>query len=92
MQGKVFLIIYFMRPTLFRSFCSAWDEIIDVFGDGHDYDWALVADDDQEMADETEKKLDMKYRDVSLLITWHSQDILHALFRYLSQRKLQPVS
>ena len=44
---------------------SAWDEIIDVFGDGHDYDWALAADDDQEIADEAEKKLDMKYRDVS---------------------------
>jgi hypothetical protein len=26
--------------------CSAWDEIYEVFGDGRDYEWALVEDDD----------------------------------------------
>ena len=45
---------------------STWDEIQDVFGDGHDYDWALE-DDEQELADDVQK-MDMKYRDVSLTI------------------------
>ena len=26
--------------------CSSWDEIYEVFGDGRDYEWALVEDDD----------------------------------------------
>ena len=62
-----------------------------MFGDGHDYDWALAADDDQEIADEAEKKLDMKYRDVS------QNDFLEVIDTYLfarssSQLRLRPAS
>ena len=44
--------------------CSAWDEVHDVFGDGHDYDWALDADDEVEREDDIGKP-EMKYQDVS---------------------------
>lgn len=43
---------------------SAWDEIYEVFGDGHDYDWALVDDEDAAM-DEEMQKSETKYQDVS---------------------------
>ena len=43
---------------------SAWDEIHDVFGDGHEYDWALEADDEIQY-DEDHLKPEMKYQDVS---------------------------
>ena len=43
---------------------SAWDEIYDVFGDGHDYDWALV--DEEELGlEEDVPKGEMRYQDVS---------------------------
>lgn len=42
---------------------SAWDEIYDVFGHGHDYDWALAADDELDY-DEGELKPEMRYQDV----------------------------
>jgi transcription elongation factor SPT6 len=43
---------------------SVWDGIHDVFGDGHDYDWALVGDDeDGGMAEDVEP--DVRYQDVS---------------------------
>ncbi|GJE87155.1 transcription elongation factor Spt6 [Phanerochaete sordida] len=42
---------------------SAWDEIYEVFGDGHDYDWALVDDDEAGMEEETQKA-ETKYQDV----------------------------
>jgi hypothetical protein len=47
---------------------SAWEEIIEVFGDGHDYDWALEGDEDpvEHMEDEEAPKPDMKYTDVSI--------------------------
>lgn len=44
---------------------SAWDEIHDVFGDGHDYDWALADDDEDALMDEAVKS-EMKYQDVSI--------------------------
>ena len=44
---------------------SAWDEIHEVFGDGHDYDWALV-DDDEPAYEEEQVKPEMKYQDVRL--------------------------
>lgn len=47
-------------PDIFNS---AWDEIHDVFGDGHDYDWALNVDDDDGVADDIGKP-EMKYQDV----------------------------
>lgn len=50
-----------------RTFLSAWAEIHDVFGDGHDYDWALEGDDDAEFNEDVLKP-DMKYQDVSILI------------------------
>ncbi len=53
---------------------SAWDEIHDVFGDGHEYDWALAADDEVEYEEE-QLKPEMKYQDVSE-------------FRYLSYFRL----
>ena len=41
---------------------SAWNEIHDVFGDGHEYDWALEGDDEAEY--EERLKPEMKYQDV----------------------------
>jgi hypothetical protein len=54
-------------PTLIQ--CSAWDEIHDVFGDGHEYDWALEADDEIQY-DEDNLKPEMKYQDVSFFLVW----------------------
>lgn len=45
---------------------SAWAEIHDVFGDGHEYDWALEADDEGDFNDE-QLKPDMRYQDVGFL-------------------------
>jgi hypothetical protein len=42
---------------------SAWAEIHDVFGDGHEYDWALEGDDEAEFNEE-QLKPEMKYQDV----------------------------
>ncbi|KAJ6496747.1 transcription elongation factor SPT6 [Mycena vitilis] len=50
------------RPELVGIDALAWDEIHDVFGDGHDYDWALAEEDD--LMDEEEAKPDTKYVDV----------------------------
>ena len=47
---------------------SAWDEIHEVFGDGHDYDWALV-DDEEAVYEEDRAKPEMKYQDVSVVMT-----------------------
>lgn len=44
---------------------SAWDEIHEVFGDGHDYDWALA--DDEDDYKEEQIKPDMNYQDVGSL-------------------------
>lgn len=58
-----------MRITIYTAavftltLFSAWDEIHEVFGDGHEYDWAL-ADDDEARFDEELGKPDMKYQDV----------------------------
>ncbi|TFK42525.1 transcription elongation factor SPT6 [Crucibulum laeve] len=50
------------RPELAGIDANAWDEIHDVFGDGHEYDWALVGDDEEYAEDEF--KPEMKYQDV----------------------------
>ena len=42
---------------------SAWDELHEVFGDGHEYDWALVGDDELDREEE-QYKPDIRYRDV----------------------------
>ena len=47
-------------PVLMQS---EWDEIFDVFGDGHKYDWALAGDEEMEY-DEDHHKPEMKYQDV----------------------------
>ncbi|KDR81667.1 hypothetical protein GALMADRAFT_239777 [Galerina marginata CBS 339.88] len=52
-----------VRPELAGIDANAWDEIHDVFGDGHEYDWALVGDDDADL-DEEQYKPEMKYQDV----------------------------
>ncbi|KAJ7709827.1 transcription elongation factor SPT6 [Mycena rosella] len=51
------------RPELVGIDALAWDEIHDVFGDGHEYDWALVEDEDIVYEDETAKP-DTKFGDV----------------------------
>ncbi|PPR03612.1 hypothetical protein CVT24_007728 [Panaeolus cyanescens] len=51
-----------VRPELVGIDANAWDEIHEVFGDGHEYDWALVGDDELEY--EEEVKPDMRYQDV----------------------------
>ncbi|KAJ3517179.1 hypothetical protein NLJ89_g675 [Agrocybe chaxingu] len=50
-----------VRPELAGIDANAWDEIHDVFGDGHEYDWALVDDDEFE---EEHYKQDTKYQEV----------------------------
>ncbi|KAF7969884.1 hypothetical protein HWV62_25605 [Athelia sp. TMB] len=52
-----------VRPELAGIDANAWAEIHDVFGDGHDYDWALEGDDDTEFNEDVLKP-DMKYQDV----------------------------
>lgn len=42
---------------------SAWDELHEVFGDGHEYDWALVGDDEVDHEEE-QYKPEMKYHEV----------------------------
>ena len=51
---------------LILVYLSAWDEIHDVFGDGHEYDWALGGDNKMEPYQDTQKP-EMKYQDVSTL-------------------------
>ncbi|KAK7019339.1 transcription elongation factor Spt6 [Favolaschia claudopus] len=50
------------RPELVGIDALAWDEIHDVFGDGHDYDWAMG--DEDEIPEEEEPKPDTKFADV----------------------------
>ncbi|KAF8892531.1 SH2 domain-containing protein [Infundibulicybe gibba] len=51
------------RPELAGIDAVVWDELHDVFGDGHDYDWALAGDAELEYEEE-HMKPDMKYQDV----------------------------
>ncbi|KAG6851027.1 hypothetical protein H0H93_004514 [Arthromyces matolae] len=51
------------RPELAGIDANAWDEIHDIFGDGHEYDWALEGE-DEVLYDEEQLKPDMKYHDV----------------------------
>ena len=63
---------------------SAWDEIHEVFGDGHDYDWALEGDDEQTY-DEELLKPEMKYQDVRICLHVRLTSIL------TSPRSLNPL-
>ncbi|KAI0831325.1 transcription elongation factor Spt6 [Trametes gibbosa] len=51
------------RPELAGIDQGAWEEIHEVFGDGHDYDWAL-GDDEETNFEEERAKPEMKYQDV----------------------------
>ncbi|KIM64443.1 hypothetical protein SCLCIDRAFT_23460 [Scleroderma citrinum Foug A] len=51
------------HPELSGVDANAWDEIHDVFGDGHEYDWALGGDNEMEPYKDTQKP-EMKYQDV----------------------------
>ncbi|OBZ75792.1 Transcription elongation factor SPT6 [Grifola frondosa] len=51
------------RPELAGIDATAWDEIHEVFGDGHEFDWALV-EDEEATYDEEQVKPEMKYQDV----------------------------
>ena len=51
---------------MFTQCSSAWDEIHEVFGDGHDYDYALV-DDEEAGYEEEQVKPEMKYQDVRVI-------------------------
>ncbi|KAH7889357.1 SH2 domain-containing protein [Phlebopus sp. FC_14] len=51
------------RPELAGIDTNAWHAIHEVFGDGHEYDWALAGDDELEF-DEERLKSEMKYQDV----------------------------
>lgn len=63
MQGQL-ILVYGISLTMFDVTFSTWDEIHDVFGDGHDYDWALIDDEEEALAEEAGKP-EMKYQDVS---------------------------
>ncbi|KAI0035919.1 transcription elongation factor SPT6 [Vararia minispora EC-137] len=49
------------RPELTGIDANAWDEIYEVFGDGHDYDWAL-GDDEEDVHEDLPKETN--YHDV----------------------------
>lgn len=53
--------------------CSTWDEIHDVFGDGHDYDWALYEEDEIMF---TEPKEPTRYIDVSCWLAFPWQILI----------------
>lgn len=67
---------------------SAWDEIHDVFGDGHEYDWALEADDEVQY-DEDNLKPEMKYQDVSPSVPRTCQISISSTSRYSSRQKFE---
>ncbi|KAJ3758446.1 transcription elongation factor SPT6 [Lentinula raphanica] len=48
------------HPELAGIDANAWAEIHDVFGDGHEYDWALVADEEAEYEQETSKDMNLQ--------------------------------
>ncbi|KAJ3999147.1 transcription elongation factor SPT6 [Lentinula boryana] len=48
------------HPELAGIDANAWAEIHDVFGDGHEYDWALVADEEAEYEQETQKDMTLQ--------------------------------
>ncbi|EGN93242.1 hypothetical protein SERLA73DRAFT_126732 [Serpula lacrymans var. lacrymans S7.3] len=50
------------RPELDGIDANAWSEIHEIFGDGHEYDWALV--DEEAEHEEEHLKHEMKYQDV----------------------------
>ncbi|THU88395.1 transcription elongation factor SPT6 [Dendrothele bispora CBS 962.96] len=51
------------HPELAGIDANAWAEIHDVFGDGHEYDWALAGDDEVELEEE-QAKVDKNLQDV----------------------------
>ena len=51
------------RPELMGMDEHTWDEILEVFGDGHDYDWALTPEDEDNMVEESTKP-EIRYHDV----------------------------
>ncbi|KAF5373643.1 hypothetical protein D9758_000608 [Tetrapyrgos nigripes] len=51
------------HPELAGIDANAWAEIYDVFGDGHEFDWALVADEEMDL-DEEHPKADKNLQDV----------------------------
>ncbi|CAK5277668.1 unnamed protein product [Mycena citricolor] len=53
------------KPELAGIDALAWDEIHDVFGDGHEFDWALVEEDEGPALDEVGRQ-DAKFTDVGL--------------------------
>ena len=64
MLGKfIYLASYQILDCIYYS---AWDEIYDVFGDGHDYDWALVEEEELGLEEDVPKG-EMRYQDVSCL-------------------------
>lgn len=63
---------------------SAWEEIHDVFGDGHEYDWALAGDDEVDF--DEEMKPDMKYQDVGSTCP-SSCHYAHMCIRFSNRRK-----
>jgi hypothetical protein len=66
---------------------SAWDEIHGIFGDGHEYDWALAGDDEIDY-DEEQVKPEMKYQDV---LMFRSSRILTSHCRSRSSNRLRYV-
>lgn len=43
---------------------SSWNEIFDVFGDGHDYDWALEGEEGMDIDEDDREKKDLRLEDV----------------------------
>lgn len=56
---------------------SAWDEIYEVFRDGHKYDWALV-DDEEPGYDNEASKQETKYQDVRILFSLDWRSFAHS--------------
>lgn len=71
------MITILITCRLHYLYSSAWDEIHEVFGDGHEYDWALVGDDEVEY--EEEVKPDMRYQDVRVFLCIAKSSFSHVL-------------
>lgn len=79
-------LLPFSRSFSFLTLLSAWDEIQEVFGDGHDYDWALAADEEDIGMTEEVVKPDMRYQDVC-----SSPLFLNPFFLMVYSRSLNPL-
>jgi len=57
-----------------------------VFGDGHDYDWALAGDDEMDFEEERLKP-EMRYQDVRIFFTNYLTEYTYPPTRFLNRQR-----